>query len=265
MERKLGISLGAYGSMPLDEQLSLMKANGFSATFTGAENPNLEVIIPALKEAGISCDNFHAPFNKINDIWRVGDAGDHMLSRLLTSVEKCAKYEVPALVVHLSSGEKAPYVNAIGRDRWAQLMDLADAKGVTICYENQRKLSNLAFAFEQFPNAAFCWDCGHEFCFTPGRHYMPLFGSKTKALHIHDNKCQYNGDDHMIPYEANIDFDYVADMIAASKFEGTLMLELIMHKSGEYETTPVDEYARRAGLAAQRLAAAVEKADEKYL
>lgn len=260
MERKLGISLGAYGSVALDEQISLMKANGFSATFTGAENPNLDVIIPALKDAGISCDNFHAPFNKINDIWQVGDAGDHMLSRLLTSVEKCAKYEVPALVVHLSSGEKAPCVNAIGRDRWAQLMDLADKRGVTICYENQRKLSNLAFAFEEFPAAAFCWDCGHEFCFTPGRHYMPLFGKKLAALHIHDNCMVFNSDDHMIPGDSGIDFDYVAGQIAESGYEGTLMLELIRKKTEFYADWTAEQYYAHAGDAARKLSADIDAA-----
>ncbi|MCQ2354228.1 MAG: sugar phosphate isomerase/epimerase [Clostridia bacterium] len=260
MERKLGVSFNAYGPVPIDEQIGLLKKNGFSAVFTGAENPNLETIIPALRAADISCDNFHAPFNKINDIWYEGDDGEDMLNRLLVSVEKCEKYNVPALVVHLSAGMNPPYVNTVGHDRWTRLMESADAKGVTICYENQRKLSNLAFAFEEFPTAKFCWDCGHEFCFTPGRHYMPLFGDKLAALHIHDNSKVFNNDDHMIPYDSSIDFGFVADQIARSGYEGTLMLELIRKKTKYYSEWTAEDYYRHAGEAARRLNDEIEKA-----
>lgn len=262
MERKLGASLNCYGALPIEEQADLLKKNGFTATFTGSENPQLDTIIPVLREAGISCDNFHAPFNKINDIWLPGEAGDDMLNRLLVSVEKCVKYDVPALVVHLSSGMKPPHVTSEGYDRWAKLMDLADAKGVTICYENQRKLSNLAFAFEEFPTAKFCWDTGHECCFTPGRRYMPLFGDKLAALHIHDNSMIFNSDEHMIPYDSKMDFDYVAKEIALSGFEGTLMLEIIRKNSTHYVNYTAEEYFHHAGEAARRLAAEIEKIRE---
>lgn len=265
MKRKLGVCWGFAGGIPKDERITLMKANGFETTFMGSETQNLGELVPYLRSCGIDVDNYHAPFDKINDIWSHGEEGDVMLGRLIDGVEKCIKYDVPAIVVHLSSGMHPPVVNEVGFERWVKLQNLADANGVLICYENQRFVSNLAMAFEQFPKAAFCWDCGHESCFTPGRHYMPLYGSKLKALHIHDNWGKFNGDDHMIPYEAAMDFDYVAEQIAAYKYEGTLMLELIKHKSGYYEETPSEEYARRAGIAAQRLAAAVEKADEKYL
>ena len=265
MKRKLGTCWGFAGPLPKDERITLMKENGFVTTFMGSEAKDLGELVKYIRAAGIDVDNYHAPFDKINDIWKPGEEGDAMYARLLDGVEKCVKYDVPAIVVHLSSGLKPPVVNEVGFERWSRLQQIADDNGVLLCYENQRMLSNLAMAFEQFPKAAFCWDCGHESCFTPGRHYMPLYGSKLKALHIHDNWGKFNGDDHMIPYEASMDFDYVAEMIAASKYEGTLMLELIKHKSGYYEETPSEEYARRAGLAAARLAAAVEKFDEKYV
>lgn len=264
MSRKIGTNWGCYGPLPIAEQIDLMKRNGFEATFTGSENGKLEELIPALREAGITCDNFHAPFNKINDIWKAGEDGENMLDRLLVSVEKCEKYDVPALVVHLSSGLTPPYVNEIGHDRWARLMDLADSKGVTICYENQRMLSNLAFAFEEFPTARFCWDIGHESCFTPGRHYMPMFGKYLSALHIHDNHGVFNMDEHMLPFDASIDFAYAADEIARTGYEGTVMLEIIRKNSTYYPETPAEEYYRRAGEAVRKLAAMIDAAAVRY-
>lgn len=260
MSAKLGINLNCYGPLPVDEQIGLMKKNGFEACFTGSENRDLDSIIPALRAAGISCDNFHAPFDKINAIWKDSETGEEMCARLLRSVEACARYEVPALVVHLSSGLTPPHVNDIGCERWHKIMDLADGLGVAVCYENQRMLSNLAFAFEEFPAARFCWDCGHEFCFTPGRHYMPLFGDKLSALHIHDNHRVFNGDDHMIPGDADIDFGYVTDMIAGSGYEGTLMLELIRKKTDFYDDWTAERYYAHAAEAAGKLSAAIDAA-----
>ncbi|MCQ2428017.1 MAG: sugar phosphate isomerase/epimerase [Clostridia bacterium] len=254
MPRKLGVNFGCYGPLPIDEQVSLMKKNGFEAMFTGSEHPHLDAVMKAAKEAGITVDNYHAPFNKINDIWAPGEAGENMLDRLLVSVEKCAHYEVPALVVHLSSGLTPPYVNETGHDRFVRLMELASKLDVTICYENQRMLSNLAFAFETFPDKArFCWDCGHESCFTPGRHYMPLFMNKLSALHIHDNSGVFNSDDHMIPGDSRMDFDYVAEQISLSGYQGTLMLEILRKKTSYYDDWTPDMYFAHAAEAGRKL------------
>jgi len=264
MSRKLGVNYGCYGPLPLDEQLSLIKKYGFETIFTGSENPNLDVLMKAAKEAGIGVDNYHAPFNKINDIWMPGEAGENMLERLIESVEKCYKYDVPALVVHLSSGLTPPYVNETGHDRFVRLMEKAAERDVTICYENQRMLSNLAFAFETFKDQAkFCWDCGHESCFTPGRHYMPLFGSKLAALHIHDNSGVFNSDDHMIPGDAQMDFDYVAEQIALSGYQGTLMLEIIRKKTEFYADWTPDRYFAHAAAAGRKLIDSIDSYSKK--
>ena len=262
MKRKIGINMNCYAPIPPEQQVSLMKKEGFEGCFTGSANPDIEAYMAALRGSGIVCENLHAPFDGINTIWKAGEKGDIMLARLIEGVRICAKYDVPALVVHLSSGTKAPHVNDFGADRFAKLMDEAAKYGVAVCYENQRKLSNLAFAFEQFDAARFCWDCGHEFCFTPGRHYMPIFGDKLSALHIHDNMCEFNGDKHMIPYDGRIDFGYVAKMISESGYTGTVMLELLRRNSMFiYENYTPEQYYSRAGAAARRLRDEIDAVD----
>lgn len=259
MTRSIGISWNCYGPLPMEEQIALMAENGFTATFTGAENKQLRALVPALSAAGIRLENLHAPFDRINDVWRPGGDGDRMTERLLASVNVCAQAGIPALVVHLSSGQTPPRVNDAGHERWARIMESAAACGVTVCFENQRMLSNLAYAFETFPAARFCWDVGHEACFTPGRQYMPLFGDRLAALHIHDNHAIFNGDEHLIPYDGCIDMDRTADFIAASGYQGTLMLELSRRNSTRYADTPPETYFARAAGAAGRLLRAVEE------
>ena len=254
---KLGICMGAY-PCSYEESFSLMKKYGFETTFCGSKNPNLDVIMNGCKKYGIEMENYHAPFSHINDIWLDIPEGDGMLKELTDSIDTCEKYNVPTLVVHLSSGDKPPRMNDIGFARFDKLMEHAKAKGVTIAFENQRKLANIAYVFEQYEEARFCWDTGHEACFAYGRQYMPLFSDKLVALHVHDNYCEHNDDKHMIPYDASIDFDRVATQIAACDFNGSLMLELIATKNAPYLELGADTYYKRAYDAANRLAQAIE-------
>ncbi len=256
---KLGINLGCYGGLTVDEQIALMKKNGFTACFLSNERDDFDDAVETLQKAGISVDSLHAPYNKINDIWLEGPEGEEMLNRLIRCAEDAARHGIPAIVVHLSSGMTPPMINDIGNARFATLMDKAKELGITVAYENQRKLANLALMFEYYGEARFCWDIGHEACFTGGREYMPLFGHKLAVLHIHDNTMEFNKDYHMIPYDGKIDFDKGAKYIADSGFDGTVMLEIGRWGSSFYDGISAEEYYQRAGAAAKKLAAKIEE------
>lgn len=260
--RKIGIGLGSYGEgCSIEEQIRLMAENGFETTFSMSSNEKLGTYVAGCREVGIAYENCHAPFNGINGIWSSDiEVGEAMLGRLIDSVRACAKYEIPTLVVHLSSGEQPPRINDIGCARFDRLMDEARHLGVTIAYENQRKLANLAMAMEQYPDAGFCWDTGHEACFARGREFMPLFGSRLAALHLHDNHGEYDRDEHMLPYDGTIDLARAARYIAQSGYKGSIMLEVIRQNSHFYDDLSPEAYYRRAAEAARRFADAVEAA-----
>ena len=255
---KIGINMNCYGGgLPIDEQLRLMKENGFEATFLGCEGASFDETVEKIQAAGITVDNLHAPFNKINDMWLPGEAGDEMLRRLIRSFEDAARYDIPVVVVHMSSGCHPPIIGDVGNDRFRRLMETADRLGVIPAIENQRLLANIALMFEQYENARFCWDIGHENCFTPGREYMPLFGDKLAALHVQDNMCNYNEDLHMLPYDGKVDFDKAARYIAKSGFWGTVMLE-VMARAERYAQLSGEEFYSRAAKAARKLSDAIE-------
>jgi sugar phosphate isomerase/epimerase len=253
MYRKIGINSNAYGRLDVARQTELFRENGFEAFFTGSEDPLLDDWMTALRGAGIVCETLHAPFNAINDMWREGEAGERMLARLTDGVTKCEKYGIPALIVHLSSGLRPPRVNDLGLDRFGRLMDAAAAAGVKICYENQRMIGNIGCAFDCFPEARFCWDTGHEACFTPGRRYMNFFGNRLFALHVQDNHGEFDRDEHLIPGDGTLDLGRVARSICEAGFTGSIMLEIIRANSKFYEDVSPEEYYRRAGRAAAEL------------
>ena len=217
-----------------------------------SNDPVIEERCALLRASRISVDNCHAPFDGINNMWLDTDAGDEMLARLLSGVENCARYEIPIIVVHLSSGDNPPRVCDVGLARFDRLIARAEELGVTITFENQRKLGNLALAMEYYPNAGFCFDTGHEACFTPGREHMPLFGSRMVALHLHDNCAEYNADDHILPYDGKVDLERCARQIAASPYHGTVMSEAV--KTSFYSSLSPDEYFARAEKAIRRFA-----------
>ena len=243
---------------PYDEQIRSLKRCGIGHTFVGAEHPELDKVINCLTLNGIICDNLHAPYNNINDMWSNNDElADAMLLRLFNSVDCCVKYGIPVVVVHLSSGRPMPPITESGERRFAKLFDYAKINGIIVAVENQRFLENFSYFVDKY-DVGFCWDCGHEYGFSKGIRFMEMYGDRCVALHIHDNRCGDNTDDHYIPFDGNIDFNVIAKTIASKKYKGTLMLE-VGKKNSIYDNMSEEEYICRASVAANKLSDMVEK------
>lgn len=255
--RKFGMSARAYPGLTYDEQLKKMAFYGFDSVLEIAcDDCAMAGLAAAQEKHNIRAEMLHAPFRGINNIWLDCIDGDNMLAVLQQSIDKCKIVGAKIVVVHLSSGMNPPTITDIGRGRFDMLVEYAACKNVRIAFENQRRLDNLAWAMERYTDdniVGFCWDCGHENCFTKGREYMPLFGKRMICNHIHDNVGVFNQDDHMIPFDGNIDYSKVAKYIKQSGYEGTLTLEIFSFKSDIYKTLSADEYYERAASAARRI------------
>ncbi|MBR5124646.1 MAG: sugar phosphate isomerase/epimerase [Clostridia bacterium] len=259
--REIGINLGARTDMDLPTYCAYIRELGFTRVFQCVTTPekvlkNAEVALAA----GLCYDTLHAPFKGImNPIWQEDEEGENTLRQLTGCVDLCAEIGAPIAVVHLSAGENSPPPTDVGRGRFIRLVEYATAKGVKIAFENQRKLANLAWTFEEFKDTdavGFCWDCGHEGCFTPGRRYMPLFGDRLICTHIHDNDGVFNSDRHLLPFDGSLDFGYVAEALRATPAV-PLILEL-KRKDVLYESMTDEEYLVRAAEAVKRLRDMIE-------
>ena len=262
--RIVGINYCDYYGLSPRDFASLIREVGFGATFVEAfsDDGKYAECAKAFSDNGILWETVHAPFNGINDIWLDKDGGEIMLRRLIDTVDNCARYSVPTAVVHLSSGVKCPSVTDTGRARFESLVDHAVKNGVNIAFENQRKLANISWAFETFENVSnvgFCWDVGHEGCFTQGREYMPLFGKKLLCTHIHDNDGMFDHDLHEIPFDGKINFYKVASHIREAGFAGTLMLEIFPGISGIYKSMSSERIISHAYEAVSRLRDMVDR------
>ena len=254
--RKIGINLYARKEMKMEDYVRIISELGFDTVFSGVKpREEMDRTAELLSKVGINYDTLHAPFGHINDMWYAGEEGDAMYAELTDCIDACVRVGAPIAVLHLSSGNQAPPPTDIGRGRFIDLVDYAAGKGIKIAFENQRKLGNIAWAFEEFAeaeNVGFCWDCGHEACFTHGRQYMPLFGDRLICTHIHDNNGVYNEDLHRLPFDASLDFGRITTQIRESGFEGALMLEVMGYKP-YYDNISGEEFLIRAASAAKRL------------
>ena len=255
--RKIGINLDAKKGIAPIEYIKMAHEVGFGAMFTGVpDERELYEIANALAAHGMSYDTMHAPFDGINQIWMEGEQGERMLARLLQAVDRCHAASVPITVVHLSSGKTPPAVSAVGSARYERLVEHAAAKGVKIAFENQRQLENLTWAFRHFEgaeNVGFCFDCGHEGCFTPGLSFMPIFGKRLICTHLHDNSCLPDQDLHQLPFDGKLSFGRVASSLRESGYQGTLMLECFAENSDKYTLMSCEQYLAAAAIAAKRL------------
>jgi hypothetical protein len=119
---KIGVNLNCFGPLPLTEQVALMKRHGFETTFCVSDNPMFAEAYALAKREGILFENLHAPYRGVEEMWREGEAGEAFLNdKLLAAVQTCAAYQIPVLVVHLSSIKA--HVNDLGYVRFAKLIE----------------------------------------------------------------------------------------------------------------------------------------------
>ena len=259
--RTIGINMHAKKGLSSEDFIKCARDLGFSTVFSLPKTPDVMIKNASLlAAAGMRYETLHAPFKGINTIWQAGETGDAMLRTLMDCVDMCVEVGAPIAVVHLSSGDTPPPPTDAGRGRFIRLVDYAQGKRVKIAFENQRKLHNIAWAFEEFQSTdtvGFCWDCGHESCFTPGRRYMPLFGNRLICTHIHDNSGIYNADEHFLPFDGQIDYEYVARTIRDSGYTGSLMLE-IKGNGARYADLSVEAFLEKAAASVKRLRSMID-------
>ena len=255
--REIGINLQIKPEVCAIDFIKRAAALGFNTLFTDTPDERaLHIIANTLAANGMRYETIHAPFGHINDIWIAGERGDAMLAEMMVAVDRCREGGVPILVAHLSSGHTPPPISDIGLIRYTRLVEYAAGNGVKIAFENQRKPERLAWAFEKFgrmPHVGFCFDCGHENCFTPGVQFLPLYGDRLLCTHIHDNDCVQDHDLHMLPFDGRSDFGRITRQLRESGYKGPLTLEIHTQNSDKYNFMTLQAFLERAAMSVKRL------------
>lgn len=235
MERKLGIvSECLVGENPV-EALEKIKNAGFDCFFTNHRDlSKVSELVKKADELDMTCEFIHAPFGGINEMWLAGMNYLNVMNGMKHSIDTAAATGVPTVIAHVSSGWDAPQITELGLSRFDELVLYATEKKVTVAFENLRKVGNLAYFVDRYENmeyVRYCYDCGHEHCYTKYVSWMDIFRNKMVATHIHDNHSRGDEavgspDEHLMPFEGTVDYERMMRKLDEYSFEGALVLEI---------------------------------------
>lgn len=256
-----GISIYSWFgfNIPMGERFKLMKRVGFDSTFiwwgdeyVGIDGPK-EKHPDMARRNGLLIENVHLPFSNANELWTDSLESEDIIKGYACSIEECADYNIPTAVLHLTSGNNPPSPSVKGLDRIKKLVELAGKKAVNIALENLRKPEYLEFIFSniQSDRLGFCYDSGHENCYTKGTDFLSIYGSRLMALHLHDNDG--TDDQHLIPGEGNVDWYALMKKLNGTRYSGAIALEVTNEFSQCSENKKPEMFLKRAFEAAKRL------------
>ncbi len=242
--------------VPIEEQIPLIKKTGFHGFFTmytGSEP--LEAWARLLKEHQLDFETVHGPFQFANRMWEPGKAGDEYLDFMKSLIHACHQIQVDKFILHVTVGNQAPEVNQEGLARIQSLCDYAKSLGVHICFENIEPLPHLQAVMDSIrdPFHGFCWDIGHNICYTPDIDMLKRYGDRLMCLHIHDNRgvtqpgnIDYRDDLHLLPFDGILDWDWYAAQLNRYQYRGPVTLEVSDQNWPGYLGMSTEEYLTAA-------------------
>ncbi len=255
---KIHISTVIGSDVPVETQLKLIKNAGFSGfflTYSGTPEEKIDQWAETAQKLGLEFETVHGPFVHANRLWEAGEQGKEYLGYLKGIIDACHRIAVDKLIMHVTVGNTAPPVSAEGLNLFSQLCGYAKDQNVQICFENLEPLPHIdaVMAHITDPFHGFCWDCGHNACYTPHIDMMAKFGSRLKCLHIHDNlgvtqpgNIDYRDDRHFLPFDGIIDWTWFADKLNQVDYQGPLTLEVSISGKPDYKEISLEEYLSMA-------------------
>lgn len=251
IERRFGINADCLKGISERDALALIKNAGFESVFLSSyHDQEVESIKNEADRLGLEVEFIHAPFKGINTIWQSGMEYLTIFEQMKETVDSAANNGIKKVITHVSSGWNSPEVNDLGLARFDELVLYAKERGVTLAFENLRKVGNLACLidrYEKMDNVRFCYDCGHENCYTNPVRWMDIFQSKVSCTHIHDNPgrpLDNKVDDfdwHDLPFDGTCDYKRMMSDLDRYGYEGALTLEVTQYKPA-YEKWSAEQF-----------------------
>ncbi len=271
--RRAGFSamISHPGAGEVDRQIPLFAEAGFDTWFLACGVTAAFDRIPAWAKlsaaAGITLEAVHAPTDGVDAMWGP-TLPEAYLSRAESLLDLCSEGGVDKLVLHVTAGGVMLPTEA-GLSRFAALEDYASARGVHLCYENAGAAAPLVAVVENASAGhGFCYDAGHELCYTPSAGYLSRLGQKLLYTHLHDNHggvaATPGTDEHLLPYDGARDWQALALTLAEIGYRGTLNAELACFYRPDYRDIPYPAFLALARARLSRLEAEIRAAETQH-
>ena len=272
MKPNIGFSLQGNYTAPMEDVLPLLRDVGFDAVSpVWQQDGSHEAVLRTAQACGLILQSLHGPFRGITGMWE--QAAPAILPELLQSVDACAGYGIPVLVVHVWGGYHYSFrEETLCFDHFDVLVEYAQRKGIRIAFENlegPEYLNVLMARYKDDHTVGFCWDCGHEFCYTPQSDMLAAYGDRLLMTHLNDNfgitradgQIQGTDDLHLLPYDGHLNWTCCMDRLKQAKSQQILNFEFKIRPKGDrcttdlYSKMPLTQYFEKAYDRARRVSA----------
>ena len=226
-----------------EDRINLIEQAGFSGVFIYSQyNPSeyIEIIC----DSSLRIDSLHLPYKKfeqgkcvdsryVNVLWTDETVADLYVKELIDEVKFAHEYKIDTVVMHITGGDIPPDMSDHGIINIEKVLNACELYDITLCLENLRRLDYLSYVFNKLDSKhlKFCFDSGHANVMTKNIDNFPWgeFGDKLFYLHLNDN----NGakDQHLIPFNGNINWYDLMKTIFA--FNNNIGLTLEVRSSEE--------------------------------
>ena len=230
---KMGINIGFGYEISSEERFFLIREAGFdtvSLDFEQEFEPLLgspESQVKLAEQYGLTVESAHLTGVNMTSIWTDGTAAELVTQRLIDELKLINTVGVPTGVAHVTWGMTAPpEPNGHALNRFRRAAETAERYNVKLALENSVFAEHVHYLLEniQSEHVGFCYDSGHENCFTPKENYLEKYGNRLFTMHLHDN----NGlcDSHTFPFCGTINWPEKVALLRRSAISDCLFLEI---------------------------------------
>ena len=263
---KLGFSLQSSYGIPMPQVIDILADTGFCAVSpVWQHSGNLSEIIARARKRKLTVQSLHGPLRGMPAAWsKNAEIARPILQDLLQSAADCAAAEIPILVVHSWTGLDYTFREEdLCFDHFDKLVAQAQRDGICIAFENLEGPEYLMALMERYEGCSavgFCWDSGHEQCFTPRWDFLSSYGDRLLMTHLNDNlgvtdpagSLSGTDDLHLIPFHGITDWTDTVRRLKAAHTQEILNFELKIRPKGDrckldlYSKLPLPQYFQEA-------------------
>lgn len=177
------------------------------------------------RELGLEIEFAHLGYQNMNDIWLDNETGEKLANRYIKNLDECKNNNINIVVIHLQSKHNAPEPNKIGLERFKKIIEHAEKLKIKVAFENTKLPGYLEYILDNIQSeyVGICLDVGHLHCHFKDKLNWNKFKNKIFAVHLHDNFGEK--DEHLLPFDGNIDWNSLIKNLKEANYSGPITLE----------------------------------------
>ena len=250
----------------MTQVVDLLADTGFCAISPGCElKSDLGAIVARARSRNMTLQSLHGPLRGMPAMWSHDpEVAAPLLREITDALEDCAKFEFPLLVIHPWNGVEYTFRQEdLCFTHYDALVAQAEKLGVCIAFENLEGPEYLCALLDRYAGSravGFCWDSGHERCYTPGWDSLARYSHRLVMTHLNDNlgvtdpEGHLHGTDdlHLLPFHGTLDWNDTLLRLKKAKPQEILNFELKIRPKGNrctldlYSQLPLAQYFREA-------------------